>query len=505
MTLKSVFPEETQDMNGASVGCNGKEDGGSPRKIKEVKTLATADKAVALEIYFIDYYWDLLTYISNRRKRREKYDNKIKNFNNEEVTGEWNKHCQKESAYLRSRRTRPKFGDFEVIAQIGKGGYGEVFLTRKTDTREILAMKRMRKSALMLQNEVHHILNERNVLASSNSPWLVKMLYSFQDSKNVYLGMEYVSGGDMRTLLIGSGVLHEHHAKFYMKEMLFAVDALHRLGYIHRDLKPENFLIGSSGHLKLTDFGLAKGAVSGEYRDKLVKRLQFVKGKTIKKYATGDKRTFYQAMRKEDRTMAFSLVGSPDYMAPEMLSQGGYTHLVDYWSIGCMFFELLAAFPPFGAPSIDEIWVNVYNWKEALERPVYTGEDSEFNMSNASWDLITRLIAAKDTRYGSMDQVKAHPWFENGNWDNVRNETPPFIPDLNDEIDTTYFDDFGNPQDLAKYTGVNAAGGENEGALDKSFDDSEIHNKRLWVGWTYRNSDRRPGHYEQATHKLNLF
>lgn len=469
----------------------------------KITSLPSTAKAVALEIYFIDYYWDLLTYISQRRKRRESYQAKIKdmacsNSADDELQREWKKLCNKESAYLRSRRTRPKFGDFEVIAQIGKGGYGEVFLCRKTDTREILALKRMRKSALMVQNEVHHILNERNVLASSDSPWLVKMLYSFQDTKNVYLGMEYVSGGDMRTLLNGSGVLHEHHARFYMMEMVYAVDALHRLGYIHRDLKPENFLIDSAGHLKLTDFGLAKGNVSGEYRDKLVNRLQFVKSQSVRKFATADKRSFYQELRKEDRTVAFSLVGSPDYMAPEMLSQEGYDHLVDYWSIGCIFFEFLAAFPPFGGHSVDEIWVNVYNWKEVLERPLYTGDDSEFNMSDDAWDLINCLICEKNKRFSSMAQIQEHSWFEEGtlDWANVRGSKPPFIPDLNDETDTTYFDDFDNPDNIAKYNNLDSGSDSIKGDGDGNYQ------KRIWVGWTYRNSDRRPGHYDQATEKV---
>ncbi|KAJ3617931.1 hypothetical protein Zmor_008792, partial [Zophobas morio] len=332
-------------------------------------------------------------------------------MNEEDKSKEWEKFRKKESAYLRRRRAKQKIEDFEIIIQIGKGGYGDVFLSRNKDTNEIVALKRMRKKALLAQNEIHHIFNERNVLSAANSPWLVKLLCSFQDSSHVYLAMEYVPGGDMRTLLSNSGVLHEKHARFYLAEMTCAIDALHELGFIHRDLKPENFLISSSGHLKLTDFGLAKGVLCPEFREKMLER-------------------------------AFSLVGSPDYMAPEMLTQTGYDKLVDYWSIGCIFYEFLTAFPPFGAPTIDEIWVNVYHWREVLERPHYTGEDAEFNMSDEAWDLITKLITEKEKRIDCIDAIKKHCWFKGFEWDFLQDQqkqAAPFIPDLSNETDATYF------------------------------------------------------------------
>lgn len=120
----------------------------------------------------------------------------------------------------------------------------------------------MRKGTLAKMDEVKHVLVERDILTAVKTPWLVRLLYAFQDQEHVYLAMEYVPGGDFRTLLNNSGVLKEEHARFYAAEMFAAVNELHKLGYIHRDLKPENFLVDGTGHVKLTDFGLATGALN---------------------------------------------------------------------------------------------------------------------------------------------------------------------------------------------------------------------------------------------------
>jgi cell cycle protein kinase DBF2 len=147
---------------------------------------------------------------------------------------------------------------FHIIAQVGQGGYGEVYLARKQETGEVCALKKMRKRTLFKMDEVdlcpplivinsprltrfqvRHVLVERDILTATKTPWLVRLLYAFQDAEHVYLAMEYVPGGDFRTLLNNSGVLKEEHARFYISEMFASVCELHKLGYIHRDLKPE--------------------------------------------------------------------------------------------------------------------------------------------------------------------------------------------------------------------------------------------------------------------------
>ncbi|KAJ1558106.1 serine/threonine-protein kinase dbf2, partial [Nowakowskiella sp. JEL0078] len=200
------------------------------------------------------------------------------NLNQLEAEEEWKIYCGKERAFLRRRRTRMRVSNFHIITQVGQGGYGEVFLARKQETNEICALKRMSKRLLSkLGEKVQHVLTERDILTRTETPWLVKLLYAFQDIEHVYLAMEYVPGGDVRTLLNNYGVLREEHARFYVAEMIMCVSELHRLGYIHRDLKPENFLIDSTGHVKLTDFGLSRGTLSKDCIDALKVKLEKIK------------------------------------------------------------------------------------------------------------------------------------------------------------------------------------------------------------------------------------
>jgi len=311
----------------------------------------------------------------------------------------------------------------------------------------------MSKKKLLKSNEIQHVLTERDILTATNSEWLVKLLYAFQDVENVYLAMEYVPGGDVRTLLNKSGILIEVHTRFYISEMFMAVNSLHELGFIHRDIKPENFLIDANGHIKLTDFGLSRGSISSRCINSLKSKLDDIKDKQIIPRTIAERRTIHLSMRK-DKKWAFSLVGSPDYMAPEILENDGYDYLVDYWSLGCILFEFLSGYPPFTAPTMDEIWVNVYKWKQVLERPIYEGEDEEFNLSDEAWDLITKLIADRSERISSLKLLQAHPFFSDIKFSDLRSERgakPPFIPKLESDIDTTYFDDFNNPKDLQMY------------------------------------------------------
>ena len=173
-----------------------------------------------------------------------------------------------ESDFLRRRRSPMSSADFDIEAMVGKGGYGEVYLCRKRDTNEVLALKRMNKRILFRKNQVASIKVEREVMSrvQEGNPWVVPLRYSFQDANWVYLAMDFIPGGDLRTLLNSYGTLRESHCRFYIAEMLTAVLSLHTTGYIHRDIKPENLLVSRTGHMMLTDFGLSKGGVEEQYR-----------------------------------------------------------------------------------------------------------------------------------------------------------------------------------------------------------------------------------------------
>ncbi|TID16155.1 kinase-like protein [Venturia nashicola] len=445
------------------------------------------------QLYFLDYYFDLFSYVHHRQTRLSQF----KTANppppdtpEEEYNSALTKYLGRERANLRKRRTRLRHGDFQILTQVGQGGYGQVFLASKKDTREVCALKVMSKKLLFKLDEIRHVLTERDILTTAKSEWLVRLLYAFQDDKSIYLAMEYVPGGDFRTLLNNTGVLHNRHARFYISEMFMCVDSLHQLGYIHRDLKPENFLIDSTGHVKLTDFGLAAGFLAPQKIESMRIKLESMGnmavpfGRPMEERTAKERLEGYRSLRGRDVNYAKSIVGSPDYMAPEVLKGDEYDFTVDYWSLGCMLFEALAGYPPFAGATVDETWQNLKRWKSVLKKPIY--EDPNYYLSRRTWDLITRCVAGKNTRFRDFSEIKAHQYFAEVEWNELREQRAPFVPELDSETDAGYFDDFSNEADMAKYKEVH----EKQMALETMEDRSEKMNKGLFVGFTFRH--RKP-------------
>lgn len=370
----------------------------TPEELEILKKPNVQRMVNVTQLYFLDYYFDLLTYVGARQNRLEAFKEEYPapregGEGYDEYKHLWNKYRGRERANLRKRRVRLRQGDFQILTQVGQGGYGQVYLAQKKDTKEVCALKVMSKRLLFKLDEVRHVLTERDILTTAKSEWLVRLLYSFQDDKSIYLAMEYVPGGDFRTLLNNTGVLSNRHARFYIAEMFCSVDALHQLGYIHRDLKPENFLVDSTGHVKLTDFGLAAGMLAPAKIESMRVKLEKASetsvpfGKPMEQRTIAERRDGYRSMREKDVNYAKSIVGSPDYMAPEVLRGEEYDYTVDYWSLGCMLFEALTGFPPFAGSTADETWRNLKHWKEVLKRPVW--EDPSYFLSNRTWGFIT--------------------------------------------------------------------------------------------------------------------
>ncbi|KAH8800028.1 kinase-like domain-containing protein [Hyaloscypha sp. PMI_1271] len=445
------------------------------------------------QLYFLDYYFDLLTYVSARQNRLNHFKAEFPEppaTDEETYNPVWSKYVGRERANLRKRRVRLRQGDFQILTQVGQGGYGQVFLAQKKDTREVCALKVMSKKLLFKLDEIRHVLTERDILTNAKSAWLVRLLYSFQDDKSIYLAMEYVPGGDFRTLLNNTGVLANRHARFYIAEMFCSVDALHQLGYIHRDLKPENFLVDSTGHVKLTDFGLAAGFLAPGKIESLRVKLEKVGetyvpfGKPMDQRTVAERREGYRSMRDRDVNYAKSIVGSPDYMAPEVLKGEEYEFSVDYWSLGCMHFEALTGFPPFAGATVDETWKNLKHWREVLKRPVW--EDPNYFISNRTWNFITSCIASKTKRFSSIKDVYEHQYFAEVDWKTLRSQRAPFVPELDSETDAGYFDDFSNEADMAKYKEVH----DKQTALENMAERDDPMSKSLFVGFTFRH--RKP-------------
>ena len=166
---------------------------------------------------------------------------------------------QKESNYIRLKRAKMDKHQFEKITSLGIGAFGEVALVRKKDTRHLYAMKTLRKSDVLRKNQVAHVKAERDILAEADNEWVVKLYYSFQDKDNLYFVMDYIPGGDLMGLLIKFEIFSEQLARFYIAELVRAIESVHKMGFIHRDIKPDNILIDRDGHIKLTDFGLCTG------------------------------------------------------------------------------------------------------------------------------------------------------------------------------------------------------------------------------------------------------
>ena len=348
----------------------------------------------------------------------------------------------KEGENLRKKRQKISIFDFVPIKIIGKGAFGEVRLCKYIPTDDIVAIKKMKKEEMHKKNQVLHVRAERDVLSEAKNQWIVELKFSFQDQNYLYLGMEYLPGGDLMTLLMARDILPEQDAKFYAAEMVLAIESVHDMGCIHRDLKPDNVLIGKDGHIKLSDFGLSKKLDA--FLDKNNKLIFNQDNKTLKNnnsnlsYAE-QFRIFKNMKSKKRREKAFSTVGTPDYIAPEVFKQKGYGQEIDWWSLGVIMFEMMIGYPPFYSDNSTETCKKILDWENHLEiRP-------EANISKEAVDILKRLINDPEKRLGrnGADEIKQHPYFKNVDWKHIKETMiPPFIPELKGPFDTKYFDEY---------------------------------------------------------------
>jgi len=315
---------------------------------------------------------------------------------------------------------------------------------------------------------VAHIRAERDVLALADNPWVVKLDYSFQDDKNLYLVMEFLQGGDLMTVLMDKDILSEEATRFYIAEIAMAILSVHRLNYVHRDLKPDNILLDTNGHIKLSDFGLCKAFETGShpYMDQYKSAAKDGFGKEIKDSKIAQS---YAPKRKQwkqrGRQLAYSTVGTPDYIAPEVFAQTGYGQECDWWSLGVIMYECLVGYPPFYAEDPMSTCRKIVNWKKTLVFP------PEANLSEAAKDLISKLICDATNRI-SFEQLKKHKFFEGIDWDNLRKVKAPILPEVSGPTDCRHFDDFPDEDPAAEEESEVTPGGQ---AAPQPFD-----------GFTYR-------------------
>uniref|UniRef100_A0AAY4DUK2 non-specific serine/threonine protein kinase n=1 Tax=Denticeps clupeoides TaxID=299321 RepID=A0AAY4DUK2_9TELE len=354
---------------------------------------------------------------------------------------------QKESNYNRLRRAKMDKSMFVKIKTLGIGAFGEVCLTRKVDTCALYAMKTLRKKDVLNRNQVAHVKAERDILAEADNEWVVRLYYSFQDRDSLYFVMDYIPGGDMMSLLIRMGVFPEPLARFYVAELTLAIESVHKMGFIHRDIKPDNILIDLDGHIKLTDFGLCTGfrwTHNSKYYQKGSHNRQDSMEPSdfwddVSNCRCGDRlMTLEQrATRQHQRCLAHSLVGTPNYIAPEVLLRKGYTQLCDWWSVGVILFEMLVGQPPFLASTPTETQIKVINWESTLQVP------PQVKLSPEAVDIISRLCCAAEDRLGGngAGEIKAHPFFNQMDFSsNLRTQPAPYRPKIAHPMDTSNFD-----------------------------------------------------------------
>ena len=322
-----------------------------------------------------------------------------------------------ESEELRKNRIKQTIRDYESIKIIGRGAFGEVHVCRVIKTGEIVAIKKIKKEEIIKKNQIIHIRNEQKFMSKVKSPWIVELKASFQDNDFLYLVMEFLPGGDFMNLLIEKDKLTEEEAKFYTAELILAVESIHKLDCIHRDIKPDNILIDKTGHIKLSDFGLAKVS------DKL--------------YEQNSTKTPNYNPNKRTHQKLYSCVGTAFYVAPEVLKKKGYSQEIDWWSVGVIFYEMLVGYAPFYAEETQEVINKVLG--KIWEVP------EEIKLSKEALDFMKRMMSDPNERLGKngSEEIKSHPFFKGVDWDNIRNNMkPPFIPDIENDYDTKYFETF---------------------------------------------------------------
>lgn len=308
----------------------------------------TLDKATKAKVTLENYYSNLINQHGERQLRLAKLEASLQDENLSEKQKEEKRmlHAQKETEFLRLKRSRLGVEDFEALKVIGRGAFGEVRLVQKKDTGHVYAMKVLRKADMLEKEQVAHVRAERDVLVEADSAtaiWIVKMYFSFQDSMNLYLIMEFLPGGDMMTLLMKKDTLSEECTQFYITETALAIDSIHKLGFIHRDIKPDNLLLDARGHLKLSDFGLCTG-LKKSHRTDFYRDLSQAKPSDFIGTCTSpmDSKRRAESWKRNRRALAYSTVGTPDYIAPEVFLQTGYGPACDWWSLGVIMVSIVA-------------------------------------------------------------------------------------------------------------------------------------------------------------------
>ena len=294
-----------------------------------------------------------------------------------------------------------KLEDFKVLKVIGRGSFGKVNLVEYLPTHETFAMKSLKKDILIEQEQIENTLLEKEILQSIDYPFLCGLVFCFQTEERIYFIMPFLNGGELFQHLRKFRTFDEDKVRFYGAQIALALDYLHSKGIIYRDLKPENILMDEEGYLKLADFGMAQ--------------------------------------KLKDDEKAISFCGTPEYLAPEIITMEGHDKNADWWSFGILLFEMLCGLPPFYVENLDKMYEMIKTSSIKFPKRIALSEDAK--------DVIRKLLEKNPKkRLGSqsgIEEIKNHPFFASLDFDMVLKKKikAPFIPELASDTDVQYFDE----------------------------------------------------------------
>ena len=294
-----------------------------------------------------------------------------------------------------------KLEDFKVLKVIGRGSFGKVNLVEYLPTHETYAMKSLKKDLLIEQEQIENTLLEKEILQTIDYPLLCGLVFCFQTEERIYFIMPFLSGGELFQHLRKFRTFDEDKVRFYGAQIALALEYLHSKGIVYRDLKPENILMDEEGYLKLADFGMAK--------------------------------------KLKDDEKAMSFCGTPEYLAPEIITMEGHDKMADWWSFGILLFEMLCGLPPFYMDNIDKMYEMIQTSQVKFPKRI--------NLSNEAKDIIQKLLEKNPKkRLGyqkGIEEIKSHPFFAKIDFNAIEQKKikAPFIPEVENDTDVQNFDE----------------------------------------------------------------
>lgn len=301
-----------------------------------------------------------------------------------------------------------ELSELQVIATLGVGGFGRVELVKnKRYPINTFALKCMKKQHIVETHQQDHVFSERDIMMACRNMFITRLFKTFKDRKYVYMLMEASLGGEVWTILRDKGMFDEVTTRFYLASVVYALEYLHKKGIVYRDLKPENLLLGVDGYVKLVDFGFSK------------------------KLELGNK--------------TWTFCGTPEYVAPEIILNKGHDKAVDFWSLGCLMYELLTGTPPFSASDPMKVYNIILRGFDQISMPRHISKNAVLIMKRfCRENPAERLGYQKD---GIMD-IKKHKWFQGFDWEGLLDKTlsPPLVPNVQNVQDVSNFDQF--PRDI---------------------------------------------------------